>query len=55
MTKVKVETVLKHDGKAVGEQYEAQNSTEAAALAALGLVKPANQVSAKAVEKAVKE
>jgi hypothetical protein len=51
--KVKVETILKHDGNKVGDTYEV-TETQAKALTALGLVKPANQTAAKAVDKAQK-
>lgn len=53
MSNVKVEAVLKHDGKKVGDTYEV-SAEKATALIGLGLVTPANQTAAKAVEKVSK-
>lgn len=56
MTKeVSVKVKLPHGGKKVGEDYKVSSPNKAAALSALGLVEPANQTAAKAVEKVVKE
>lgn len=53
MTKeVSVKVKLPHGGKKVGEDYKVSSANKAAALAAIGLVEPANQTAAKAVEKA---
>lgn len=51
---VKVETLMKHGANKVGDTYETSD-TQAQALTAIGLVKPANQTAAKAVEKVGKE
>lgn len=55
MTKeVSVKVAMPHSGKKVGESYSVKPN-KAAALAAIGLVEPANQTAAKAVEKVGKE
>lgn len=50
---VTVKVAMKHAGKKVGDTYPV-SPKKAAALSALGLVEPANQSAAKAVEKAGK-
>lgn len=53
MTKeVSVKVKLPHGGKKAGESYQVSSANKAAALSAIGLVEPANQTAAKAVEKA---
>lgn len=52
MTKqVTVKAALPHSGKKTGESYPV-SPKKAAALSAIGLIEPANQTAAKAVEKA---
>lgn len=52
MTKeVSVRVKLPHNGKKVGESYPVSSADKAAALSAIGLVDPANQTAANAVEK----
>jgi|GEM_PF-5995641 len=52
MTKeISVRVKLPHNGKKVGESYPVSSTKKAAALAAIGLVDPANQTAAKAVDK----
>lgn len=48
---VTVRVKLPHNGKKVGESYPVSSANKAAALSAIGLVDPANQTAAKAVEK----
>jgi hypothetical protein len=50
MTSVKVKTILKHGRNKAGDIYEVTDK-QAQALTAIGLVEPANQIAAKAVEK----
>jgi hypothetical protein len=53
MKKVAVEVAMRHAGKKVGETYEL-SAVQAKALEGIGLVKPATQAAAKAIEKVAK-